>query len=144
MIKNKKLPWMSNRQLCSNRLGWLRAKLQNMAATCVTNPAPSTNRSTKREPRKKSTRKQWLWIWTSTGTDFWPLQLLTRLQWFSQTGGTNSNFAHFFALNFIVSKFFAFFSTVSKSAKNSALFWHPNSSFVKKKFLGHISTFLKI
>jgi hypothetical protein len=28
----------------------------------------------------------------------------------------DSNFAHFFAYNFFVSKFFAFFSTVSKSA----------------------------
>ncbi len=29
---------------------------------------------------------------------------------------TNTNFAHFFAYNFFVSKFFAFYSTVSKSA----------------------------
>jgi len=49
-----------------------------------------------------------------------------------------------FAYNFFLSKFFAFFSTVSKSAWNSALFWYPNSNFRKKKFLGHISTFLKL
>jgi hypothetical protein len=44
----------------------------------------------------------------------------------------------FFACKFFVSEFFAFFSTALKSAKNSA---YPYSNFVKKKFLGHISTF---
>ncbi len=46
----------------------------------------------------------------------------------------------FFAYNFFV--FFAFFSTVPKSAQNNELFWNQNSNFIKKQFLGHISTFL--
>ncbi len=36
-----------------------------------------------------------------------------------------------------------FFSKVSKSVKNSELFWYPYSNFGKKKFLGHISTFFE-
>jgi len=51
-------------------------------------------------------------------------------------------FHTFFGCNVFLSKFFTFFSTVSKSVSNSALFWYPY--FAKKKFLSHISTSLKL
>ncbi len=52
--------------------------------------------------------------------------------------GNQPYFAPFFAYNLYVSTFFAFFSTFRNQP---LLFWNLFTNFVKKKFLGHISTF---
>jgi hypothetical protein len=91
----------------------------------------------------------YIWVSKKNHTDFKSVELIgnkcTNNKLFAKNfyklviqKRTDYNFAPFF----FSYSFFVFFSTVSKSAQNNELFWNQKSNFVKKQFLGHISTFV--